>query len=190
MHGDPGRTRPLAPALLLVATLAAGPAAAADVTTPIVSGLAFRSGATGASPCLAALRGRGLDANHVFLTHQSFPLLVGNAGRLAGAAKQAPLLVVSLPLLTADTHAQFSQCAAGAFDGYFRQIGVGLQKAGARQVVARLGWEANSGSHDWGVTNAAQVPAYKACWRRAATALKAGWPGLLLEWTNAKKGKL
>src|SRR4051794_23324032 len=118
--------------ILAAATLGAGPAVAADVNTPIISGIAFRSGATGASPCLAALRGRKLDVNHVFLTHQSFPLLVKNAGALAGAAKAAPLLVASVPLLTADTHAQFAQCAAGAFDGYFRQIGANLQKAGAR----------------------------------------------------------
>src|SRR3954447_14725940 len=132
--------------ILAAATLAV----AADVNTPIVSGIAFRSGATGASPCLAAMRGRKLDVNHVFLTHKSFPLLVKNAGALAGAAKAAPLLVASVPLLTADTHAQFAQCAAGAFDGYFCQIGANLQKTGAQQVVARLGWEATPGSQDWG----------------------------------------
>src|SRR4051812_45128571 len=114
--------------------LAAFPAVAAEVNTPIISGIAFRSGATGASQCLAALRGRKLDVNHVFLTHKSFPLLVKNAGALAGAAKAAPLLVASVPLLTADTHAQFAQCAAGAFDGYFRQIGANLQKVGAQGV--------------------------------------------------------
>src|SRR3954447_10668909 len=136
--------------ILAAATLGAGPAVAADVNTPIISGIAFRSGATGASPCLAAMRGRKLDVNHVFLTHKSFPLLVKNAGALAGAAKATPLLVASVPLLTADTHAQFAQCAAGAFDGYFCQIGANLQKTGAQQVVARLGWEATPGSQDWG----------------------------------------
>src|SRR5690242_7680593 len=107
----------------LAAALAVGPAVAADVNTPIISKLAFRSGATGASPCLAALRGRKLDVNHVFLTHSSFPALVRNTGGLAGAAKAAPLLVLSMPLLTSDTTHQFAQCAAGAFDTYFRQIG-------------------------------------------------------------------
>jgi hypothetical protein len=97
--------------------------------------------------------------------------------------------VVSLPLLPSSNKGQFAQCAAGAFDGYFRQIGANLKAAGAKGTVVRLGWEANIGSdsHPWGVDSAAQVPAYKACWRRAAAALKAGGPGLLLEWTNAKK---
>ena len=129
MHGDPGRIRPLAPALLLATALAGGPATASDITTPSVSGLARRSGSTGGGfPCLARLRGRQLDAFHAFLTHQSFPALVSNAAGLAGAARQAPLLVVSLPLLTSNTHGQFAQCAAGAFDSYFRQIGLNLQR--------------------------------------------------------------
>jgi hypothetical protein len=98
-------------------------------------------------------------------------------------------MVVSLPLLTSDTRGQFAQCAAGAFDGYFAQIGANLKAAGAQGVVVRLGWEANIGSdsHPWGVDTAAQVPTYRACWRRAAAKLKTGGPGILVEWTNAKK---
>ena len=190
MHGDPGRSRSPAPALLLAATLAAGPAAAADVTTPIVSGLAFRSGASYGTDCLAQLRNRPLDVVLSFLGHKSFPALPGYAAAMARTAKKAPLWVVTVPLLTDNTRGQFAQCAAGAFDGYFRQVGANLAKGGAQQVVARLGHEANSGTHDWGVTSASQIPAYVACWRRAAQALKAGGPGLLVEWTNAKKGKL
>ena len=55
--------------------------------------------------------------------------------------------------------------------------------------MVRLGWEANIGSdnHPWGVDTAGQVPDYKRCWRRAATALKSGGPGLQVEWTSAKK---
>src|SRR3954447_17444072 len=104
-------------------------------------------------------------------------------------ARLAPLTVVSLSLLTSSTKGQFAQCAAGQFDGSFRQIGANLRGSGARGLVVRLGWEANIGSdaHPWGVDGPAQVPAYRACWRRAAEALKAGGPGLLLEWTNAKR---
>ena len=105
------------------------------------------------------------------------------------APKRVPLMVVSLPLLTSDTKGQFAQCASGAFDGYFAQIGANLQKAGAQGTVVRLGWEANIGSdsHPWGVDSPDQVPTYLACWRRAAAALKASGPRLNIEWTNAKK---
>ena len=112
------------------------------------------------------------------------------AGFVRALARKSPLWVVSVGLVTDDRARQFAQCAAGAFDGYFRQVGANLRNAGAQATVVRLGWEANSGTHAWGLSSSSQVPAYKACFRRAARALKAGGPGLLVEWTNAKKGKL
>src|SRR5690242_14172231 len=105
--------------------LAAGQAEAAGKTktglrTPSVSGLTWRSGATGNSACLTALRGgRALDATNIFLTHTSFPSLVRQTTGMR-APKGVPLLVASLPLLTSDTKGQFAQCAAGAFDASFR----------------------------------------------------------------------
>src|SRR4051812_22606911 len=169
-------------------------APAATLATSVPSGLAWRSGATaGGFPCLAQLRGRPLDALTTFITHVSFPAMVAQTGGAwaRGTARQAPLWVVSLPLLTDDTRGQFAQCAAGAFDGYFRQIGANLRAAGAQGTVVRLGWEANIGSHGhpWGYDRLDQLPAYRGCFRRAAAALKAGGPGLAVEWTNAKRGQ-
>jgi hypothetical protein len=179
--------------LLLTALLGPPTALAAGApSTPILSGLAWRSGSTqDGFPCLADLRGRTLDVLINFVTHKSFAAMVNQTGgALAGGATQAPLWVVSLPLLTDDTAGQFAQCAAGAFDVSWRQIGTNLQKAGAQGTVVRLGWEANtgSGSHAWGVDGSAQVGDYVACWRHAAAQLKSTAPGLSLEWTNAKKG--
>jgi hypothetical protein len=189
MHDNRARAGLLATALL---ACAATPAPAADVATAIPSGLSWRSGASGASPCLAQLRGRAMDANNSFIGHQSFPGMVSETRGAQAKAGLAPLWVVSLPLLPSSNRGQFAQCASGAFDGYFRQMGANLKAGGAQGTVVRLGWEANIGSHShpWGVDNASQIPAYKACWRRAAAQLRAGGPGLLLEWSNAKKGKL
>jgi hypothetical protein len=172
---------------LMLTTLAATPALA-DVNTPILSGLKWRSGASGNAQCLATLRGRAMDAANIFLGHISFPALVKQTTGMR-APKGVPLLVASLPLLTNDTKGQFAQCATGAFDGYFRQIGANLQASGAQGLVVRLGWEANIGSksHPWGVDTPDQVPSYVQCWRHAALALKAGGPALNIEWTNAKK---
>jgi hypothetical protein len=177
---------------LLLAALAAGPATAADLASPTVSALPWRSGSVGGGfPCLAQLRGRPLDAFTFFVDHTSFAAMVRQttSGNMRTLAAKAPAWVVSLPLLPSSNRSQFAQCAAGQFDGTFRQIGAGLAKAGAQGTVVRLGWEANIGSdsHPWGVDSAAQVTVYKACWRRAAAALKAGGPGLLVEWTSAKK---
>jgi hypothetical protein len=179
----------MAPAFLLATALAAAPAALADVATPIWSGLPWRSGTSGIPNCLAALRGRAVDAGTLFLGNPNFPALVWQSSGLRPAKGRPPLLVVSLPLLPDTNKGQFAQCAAGSFDGSFAQIGANLQKAGAQGTVVRLGWEANIGSdsHPWGVDTPDQVPAYVACWRRAAAALKAGGPALNTEWTSAKK---
>src|SRR5690348_6172768 len=161
MRADPGRPCSparrsrarvsLAPGLLLAATLAAAPAALADIVTPSWSGLPWRSGTSGIPNCLAALRGRAVDADTLFLGNPNFPALVWQTSHLR-AYTGPPLRVVSLPLLPADNKGQFAQCAAGAFDGYFRQIGANLRRAGAPGTVVRLGWEANLGSksHYWG----------------------------------------
>src|SRR5689334_24204372 len=116
MHGTPTRHPHRAGGLLLaaLAALAATPAIAADVTTPIVSGLAFRSGASYGTDCLAQLRNRPLDVVLSFLGHKSFPALPGYAAAMARTAKKAPLWVVTVPLLTDDTRGQFAQCAAGS----------------------------------------------------------------------------
>src|SRR4051812_45138150 len=55
------------------------PAMAADVTTPIISGLPFRSGASFGTDCLAQLRNRPLDVVLSFLGHRSFKALPGYA---------------------------------------------------------------------------------------------------------------
>jgi hypothetical protein len=181
----------LAPAAGLLLAALVVPAARADVVTPIISGLAWRSGSTmGGLPCIADLRGRALDAINVYLAPPSFDQMVKNAGAwVQRYGSKAPLLVVSMALVPKDNKGQFAQCATGAFDGYFRQIGAALQPSPAQGIVVRLGWEANLGSkvHPWGLDGDAQAPAWRQCWRHAALALKAGGPRLQLEWTISKK---
>src|SRR5689334_16153459 len=89
MHENRATARRLA---LAAALLAAGPAAAADVNTQILSGLTWRSGATGGGfPCLAQMRGRQLDANTIFIAPPSFAEMVQNTGSwVRSAAGKAP----------------------------------------------------------------------------------------------------
>ena len=54
-------------------------------------------------------------------------MVTNTAGWMRLSAEKAPLFVVSMALLPSDNKGQFAQCAAGAFDGYFRQIGANLQ---------------------------------------------------------------
>ena len=170
---------------LLAATLAAVPAVRAEITSPLIAGLPWRSGATtGGFPCLADLRHRALDAINVYLAPRTFADMVKNSGSwIPQYGNRAPLEVVSMALLPAQNQGQFATCATGAFDDYFRQIGANLQRSTAASVVVRLGWEANIGSaaHPWGVDTADQIPAYVQCWRHADLALKAGGPRLDIE---------
>src|SRR5436305_10086457 len=97
-----GRARRLVSAGgLALATLAAAPLARADISTPMLSSLPWRSGASGGGfPCLAQLRGRTLDALTQFIAPNAFSDMVKNTGTwLQSSATQAPLLVVSLALL-------------------------------------------------------------------------------------------
>ena len=176
---------------LALAALAATPAARADISSPLLSSLSWRSGATyGGFDCLKQLRNRALDALNVYLAPATFPDMVRNSGAwVQRYGSKAPLLVVSMALVPQANKGQFAQCGNGAFDSYFRQIGANLTKSLAKSIVVRLGWEANIGSdsHPWGVDSDSQIPAYKACFRHAAQALKAGGSRLNIEWTNSKK---
>ena len=180
----------------LSARLQSSPAPAAAAAGPAsfgvtASGLSWFSGATdGGFRCLAQMRHRALDVEHVYVAPQTFADMVQNTGSwVPRYAKQGARFMVSLALLPKANKSQFSQCAAGAFDGYFRQVGANLRQAHARAHVIRLGWEANIGSdsHPWGVNSPARSPPT----RPAAAVPPRPRGGLrryvLIEWTNAKK---
>src|SRR4051812_6102360 len=163
------------------------------LASPVLSGLAWRSGAR-ADDGFDGWRGRKRDVVLTFVRHDTWKQMLE---QLAGSyfrdrVRLAPQAVVSLAMLTGEARGQHAACAQGRFDDIFRRIGALLVRAGAGQAVARIGWEANagSGSHEWGIDTAAQVPAYVACFRREAAALKSTAPGVKVEWTSAKRGKL
>ena len=70
---------------LLAAPLA--PTGGGSFSTPVISGLPWRSGASFDVDCIAQIRGRPLDVVLSFLGHKSFPALVGYAAGARGAAR-------------------------------------------------------------------------------------------------------
>jgi hypothetical protein len=130
----------------------------------------------------------------LFIQHDSWDQMRGKlrGSQFRTGAAQTPLPVVSLALMPRSERKQHQRCASGAFDGYFREFGALIAAAGAGHAVVRLGWEANagSGSHPWGIDQPSEIPAYAACFRQAVAALRSTAPGVRIEWTNAKKGKL
>src|SRR3954453_20345612 len=82
---------------LALAALAATPAARADITSPLLSSLSWRSGATyGGFDFLKQLRNRALDALNVYLAPATCPGNVRNSGARVQryGAMQAVLVVL------------------------------------------------------------------------------------------------
>jgi hypothetical protein len=165
---------------------APSPAAAAEVNTPIVSDLPWRSGVWSHDPGFAAWRGRPLDVKVLFVQHDTWDHMTT---LLRGAyfqreCRSTPLCVVSLAMVPKSAAGQFAQCAGGSFDATHREM-AGLIAAARPGAVVRLGWEANSyAGHPWRIGTAANIAPYKACFQRLARIHKAA--GLLVEWTNTK----
>jgi hypothetical protein len=168
----------------------AAPAVAAEVNTPVVSGLPWRSGASVDSPFVdfAGWRGRRLDANVMFVaTHDSWASMTQwfTGLRSKAGIRRSPLPVISLPMLPKDAAKQFAACARGDFDGHFRQYGQLIASAGAGHAVVRLGWEANK-TRPWSPSTAADIPDYVTCFQREAASLKSTAPNLRIEWAMGR----
>jgi hypothetical protein len=174
-------------ATLALGLLAPAPAPAADVATPMVSGLPWRSGASSTEAGFAAWRGRPLDVKVLFVPHPDWGTMTTQLrGRsFRTNCQETPLCVVSLAMFPKSAAGQFAPCAGGSFDVNHREI-AGLIAAVRPGAVVRIGWEANGASvpHAWRIGTAANVGPYKACFRRLALIHKAA--GLLVEWTNSK----
>jgi hypothetical protein len=160
--------------------------------TPIVSGLSWHSGASCSEAPFEAWRGRKLDVNLSFVAHRTWADMFKqlNAGWYRRVVRRSPQNVLSMPMFPHTNAGQHAECAAGAFDSTFRQFGELMTRNGGGNAIVRLGWEANSGTHPWGISQASQIPDYIACFRRLSEALRSTAPGISIEWTNAKKGKL
>jgi hypothetical protein len=168
---------------------------AADVRTPIVSGLPWRSGASVDDPYIdfGRWRRRPIDVDVVFIGHRTWNEMRERitAGTIVRQGRsRAPLLAVSLALLPHEARKRHRACANGDFDHHFRAFGAGFVRQGAGDAIVRLGWEANIGSdsHPWGIDGMAEVPAYKECFRRAVRALRSAAPSLRIEWAISKRG--
>ena len=102
--------------------------------------------------------------------------------------QRAPIVSIGVALLTRESAGQFGACADGKFDSYFRAIGQHLSQQGLGNAHIRLGWEASGDWYPWSIGN--QAEAYKACFRRAAFALRSEALGLQINWHLSKKGRL
>ena len=165
---------------LLLAALAApppGPTSARRSSPAWPGARAPPTAASRASPSCAAAP---LDAVNVYLAPPSFPDMVTELRRLDAALRhQGAALVVAMALLPAAQQGPVRPVRGRRVRRLLPPDRRQPADAGAQGIVVRLGWEANIGSdsHPWGVDSADQVPAYKACWRRAAAGAQGGRAG-------------
>lgn len=152
------------------------------------SGLPWKSGAACSGTEFTSWRGRKMDVGIGWAPQESWSSLVryfqrSGAKRVAAGGQAS----IGLPLLAKGSDGKFKECAAGAFDSHFKAIGSYLNSQGNGNTIVRLGWEANNHSYPWRVQG--DVAGFKACFARAATALRSGAPGIQIAWHMAKKGK-
>jgi beta-mannanase len=169
---------------------ASGQGAITEVAARRTNGeLPWKSGAS-CSTGFAAWRGRELGATMTFPAHNTWQAIYAHisSGAYRTLMRQSPVPVVSLALLPQSEAQQFARCSRGAFDNEYKRIGAKLVQVGAGGAVIRLGWEVSRGGRrPWSPATMAQIPAYKACFRRAVRALRSTAPRVRIEWSNARK---
>ena len=176
---------------LALAALVAAPLARADITTPMLSSLPWRSGASdGGFPCLADLRHRRSTPSTSTWPRRASPQMVQNSGSwVQHSARKAPLLVVSWPCCRRTTRA--SSPVRG------RRLRR-LLPPDRRQPAEAAG--ARASSCGWAGRRTSAPTATPGAWtpptRSRPTSSAGATPpwrsrpaarGLNIEWTNAKK---
>lgn len=157
-----------------------------------LSPLSWPSGSKDGGDCLAKLRHAPVDVEHWHVIGETFSSVVTASQKWITASSQrttAPVVLLSYALLPTANKGQLAECARGDFDASWQAIGSALARIDTgHAVIVEPGWEANLGTanHAWGVDDIARIPDYKACFRRASTALRLTYPPVKIAWTNAK----
>lgn len=150
------------------------------------SGLAWSSGAYGDEDGFAAWRGRPLDNTTIWPNRRTWQEI--SHPDIYGAVRTTPpevMLTLGLAMLPDPANgASFAQCAAGAYDQYYRTYGSELVRLGRGNSVVRLGWEANGDWYSWSVGS--DVGNYKTCFRRQVAAIRSTSPRVRIDWNMNK----
>jgi hypothetical protein len=182
------------------ATSAGGTTAGAGLSDPSVlpelrSGLRWRSGVylPGSSrsrvQSFGTWRGRQVDVVIDWPNRATWNDVV-NPGWLYNLWENTPYTkvfgVAMLP--EQDASATMQRCAAGEYDGRWREFGRVIAARGfERQTIVRLGWEFNG---DWYKWAAWDPTAFVNCWRHVVTAVRTQAPRLRFDWTvNRGEGR-
>lgn len=134
------------------------------------SGLPWPSGGSAGLGDLYPWRGRDLDVRTIFTAKETWPAIAASAASAKNHVGKCGKIVVSVSMLPKSHRGRLGSCAVGRFDGFMRQLGVGLVTRGAAQAIVRLGYEANLDSFPWAITGDGQ--GWARCYRRWVDVLR------------------
>ncbi|WP_239404854.1 glycoside hydrolase family 26 protein [Frankia sp. Cj3] len=97
--------------------------------------------------------------------------------------------VISQPLFpeSGPDRGNLADCAAGGYDGYWRDFGRWLVAEGRGSSFVRLGWEFNGTRFAWSASNPAL---WIRCYRNAAAAIRRADPRVRLDWNFGTHGSV
>ncbi len=126
-------------------------------------------------------RGRACRVAKTYTDRRSWAAMTAGSGWTFDLFSDfAGMLVVSQGLVPIGASADLAACAAGAHDQDWKNFGSLMVRYGRGDSVVRLGWEFNEKTSPWRADDPAT---WIACYRRAATNIRATNPEVLLDWT-------
>ncbi len=162
---------------------------------PILSGLPWPSGTNVADPveitAWATYRGRPNDVALVMTNYATWSTLTQPETTLNDFRDFPGVLVIAQAMWAGGDYnenvdpGQLAACAAGDFDGYWRNFGVTLTKYGRQSSIVRLGWQFNSNDVPW---QARDKGAWMACFRHIVSAIRERAPEVLIDWSMGAHG--
>lgn len=126
-------------------------------------------------------RDRACNVAHTYTDRTSYESMTsGTSWTFSFFDTFAGALVVSQGLVPTGGEDDLEGCAAGDYDSYWKNFGSLMVKYGRGDSVVRLGWEMNEATMAWRATD---TDTWIACYRAAATAIRATNPAVILDWT-------
>ncbi len=166
------------------------PSPAAPTDPPRSSALPWASGAASEDlDAFAAWRGRPLDVVTTWPNRETWQVIRDpDVYGAISATRPWKTLTVGIAMLPEEEPASFAECATGAYDEYYRDIGRTLVRLDRGDAIVRLGWEANGDWYAWSIGD--DVEGYKECFRREVAALRSTAPRVVIDWNMNKESKM
>ena len=178
---NPADDRPKAPAPSVSAS-SSSPSPSSGPKTGWLSGVnGFPRLDTASVRAFCTARGRPCDVAQTYTDRTDYDTMTRGSGWVFEYfADFDGLLVISQALVPDKGESLMAACARGDYDQHWRDFGALMVAHGRGDSVVRLGWEMNEGSMAW---RGLGTEEYIACYRSAATAIRAANPRVVLDWT-------